>query len=71
MVKIRSLTRQDLPTCAAILQRVYNNELWQANWSSGAALEYLTDFFEMKKFVGCAAEENGQVIGALFAHEKV
>lgn len=68
---IRSLTREDLPACAAILQRVYNNELWQARWSHGTALEYLTDFFDMKKFVGYAAEENGQVIGALFAHEKV
>ena len=69
--RIRSLIREDLPACAAILQRVYNNELWQARWSHGTALEYLTDFFDMKKFVGYAAEENGQVIGALFAHEKV
>lgn len=69
--RIRTLTREDLPACATILQRVYNNELWQAHWSHETAQEYLTDFFDGKKFVGYAAEENGQVIGALFAHEKV
>lgn len=68
---IRKLTKNDLPACAAILQSVYNNDLWQAHWDRDTATEYLTDIWERKKFVGYAAEDGGQVIGALFACEKV
>lgn len=35
------------------------------------AQQYLTDFFQHKKFVGYVFEDEGQIIGALFAHEKV
>lgn len=68
---IRKLEKQDLPACACILQSVYNNGLWQCRWQQETAEAYLGDFFDMKKFVGYAAEEDGQLLGALFAHEKV
>lgn len=68
---IRPLAAADLPACADILMSVYNNELWQCRWTKETAIEYLSDFFAAKKFVGYAAEEEGQLIGALFAHEKV
>jgi aminoglycoside 6'-N-acetyltransferase I len=50
---------------------VYNNELWQCRWDAKTAEEYLTDFYDHKKFVGYVIEEEGRIIGALFAHEKV
>lgn len=68
---IRSMEKSDLPACADILCSVYNNELWQGRWTQAVALEYLTDFFTMRKFVGCVAEEDGRLVGAIFAHEKV
>ena len=50
---------------------VYNNELWQCIWTKQTAAEYLTDFFEMKKFVGYVLEEGNEIMGGIFAHEKV
>ena len=68
---IRTLKKEDIPACAELLRSVYNNELWQCRWSRETAIEYLTDFFEMKKFLGYVIEENDEILGALFAHEKV
>ena len=68
---IRKMERTDIAACADILCSVYNNELWQCRWSKEAATEYLTDFFDMKKFVGYVAEDGQKIIGGIFAHEKV
>ena len=68
---IREMKREDIPVCAELLRSVYNNELWQCRWSHDTAVEYLTDFFEMKKFIGYVLEENKEIVGAVFAHEKV
>ena len=68
---IRKLTQSDIPVCAEILCSVYNNEMWQCRWEKETAVEYLTDFFEMKKFVGYVLEEEDTILGGIFAHEKV
>lgn len=68
---IREIRRYDTPACADILCSVYNNDLWQNRWERAAAIEYLTDFFCMAKFVGYVMVENGEILGALFAREKV
>ena len=68
---IRKLTKDDIPACAEILCNVYNNEMWQCRWEKETAIEYLTDFYDMKKFVGYVLEEDGVVLGGIFAHEKV
>ena len=70
-MQIRPMMQADIPACADILCRVYNNALWQCQWEKPTAIEYLSDFFHMSKFVGYVAEEDGAVIGSLFAHEKV
>jgi len=68
---IRKLTKDDILACAEILCNVYNNEMWQCRWEKETAIEYLTDFYDMKKFVGYVLEEDGVVLGGIFAHEKV
>ena len=68
---IRKMHIDDLPACAQILQSVYNNELWQARWTQETAEAYLADIFDMKKFVGYVAEDQGELVGAIFAREKV
>lgn len=68
---IRPMESADLAACADILMSVYNNELWQCRWTADAALEYLSDFFTAKKFVGYVAVEDGRLTGAVFAREKV
>ena len=70
-MNVRVMKETDIPACADILCSVYNNELWQCRWSRETAIEYLTDFFRIQKFVGYVLELDGIVIGGIFAHEKV
>ena len=70
-IVIRKMERNDIAVCAEILCSVYNNELWQCRWTKEVATEYLTDFFDMKKFVGYVLEDGKEIVGGLFAHEKV
>lgn len=65
------MKRADIPFCADILCKVYNNELWQCRWTSETACAYLEDYFDEKKFVGFIIEEDNAVIGAMFTHEKI
>ena len=70
---VRKMERGDIASCADILCSVYNNEMWQCHWTEKTVTEYLTDFYEMKKFVGFVLEdrEENEIIGGVFAHEKV
>ena len=68
---IRDMIWTDIPACADILCSVYNNDLWECRWERAAAIEYLTDIFSMPKFIGYVIEENGEILGGLFAREKV
>lgn len=70
-MNIRRIERADIAACAGILCSVYNNEMWQCRWSTETATEYLTDFCNMQKFVGYVIETEGEICGAIFAHEKV
>ena len=68
---IRRMKREDITACAEILCSVYNNEMWQCRWDMQTGIEYLTDYFDAKKFVGFVIKEDEKIIGAMFAHEKV
>jgi len=68
---IREIRRADIPACADILCSVYNNDLWQCRWEQDAAIEYLTDLFGAPKFLGFVMVENGEILGGLFAREKM
>lgn len=68
---VRKMKRADIPFCADILCKVYNNELWQCRWTAETACAYLEDYFDEKKFVGFVIEEDNVVIGAMFTHEKI
>lgn len=70
-MNVREMKANDIEKCAEILCAVYNNELWMCRWDKKTAVEYLTDFFEYRKFVGYVAEEDGELLGGIFAHEKV
>ena len=68
---IRQLQKDDISACADILCAVYNNDMWQCHWTAETGMAYLEDYFEVKKFVGFIIEENNEIIGAMFAHEKI
>ena len=68
---IREIKKEDIVACANILCNVYNNELWRCRWTTEVAADYLTDYFNMEKFVGYVLEEDGEILGGIFAHEKI
>ncbi len=68
---IREIKKEDIVACANILCSVYNNELWRCRWTTEVADDYLTDYFNMEKFVGYVLEEDGEILGGIFAHEKI
>lgn len=68
---IRKMNESDMPRCAEILCEAYNNEMWQCRWTAQTATAYLMDYFRAEKFVSFVLEEDGDIIGALFAHEKI
>jgi len=68
---IREKRRSDIPACADILCSVYINDLWQNRWEQATAMEYLSDIFNMPKFLGYVVEEDGAILGGLLAREKV
>ena len=53
---IKGLNMDDISACADILCAVYNNELWMCRWDKKTAMDYLQDFYDHKKFVGCIKE---------------
>lgn len=71
MMTIRAYRQEDLGSCAEILMAVYNNPLWQCRWEKETAKTYLQDYADAAKFIGYVAEDGQQVIGAIFAHEKI
>lgn len=68
---VRELKPADISACADILCSVYNNELWRNRWERAVAIDYLTDICRMPKFVGYIIEENAEILGGIFAREKV
>lgn len=49
---IRKIERGDIPACAEILCRVYNNEMWQCRWEQDTACAYLTVFLKQRSLSG-------------------
>ena len=70
-MQIRTMQPGDIPACAEILCSVYNNEVWQCRWAQDTAAAYLTDITRMPRFLGYVAEEEGAVLGAIFARENI
>lgn len=68
---IRKMERGDLLPCGEIYARAFPQEHWGIDWTQENAAAYLQDFFEQKKFVGYVYEEEGQVLGCVFALRRI
>ena len=56
---IRKMKKEDLHSCGEIYAKAFPIEYWGIDWNPDNASEYLSDYFEQKKFVGyaiCVAE---------------
>lgn len=68
---IRQMESEDLTQCGAIYAKAFPMEHWGIDWTNENATEYLSDFFEQKKFIGYVYEENNEIIGCIFALCKI
>lgn len=68
---IRRMKKEDLKQCGEIYAKAFPMEYWGIDWNPDNACEYLTDFFEQRKFVGYVYEEEDTIIGCLFALCKI
>lgn len=68
---IREMKIEDLPQCGEIYAKAFPMEYWGIDWNPENAREYLTDFFEQKKFVGYVYEEKDSIIGCIFSQWKI
>ena len=71
MSVIRMMNRDDLLQCGEIYAKAFPMEHWGIDWTADNAREYLTDYFEQKKFVGYVYEEDDEIIGCIFALCKI
>lgn len=67
---IRDFEKGDLDFCVQLLIETYNCEPWNNCWTTETATRYLSEFISSKDFIGFIAEENQEIIGAMFAHRK-
>ena len=68
---IRKMKKEDLQKCGEIYAKAFPMEHWGIDWTADNAREYLTDYFEQKKFVGYVYEEDDVIIGCIFALCKI
>lgn len=68
---VKQYQESDLSSCAEIMLKVYNNELWQCRWTFDTAKDYLQDYVDCKKFIGYTLWVDEEMKGAIFCHEKI
>lgn len=68
---IRKMEKEDLKRCGEIYARAFPEEHWGIDWTTDNAAEYLSDYYEQKKFIGYVYEEEDTVIGCIFALCKI
>ena len=65
------MKEEDLQQCGVIYAKAFPIEYWGIDWNLDNAKEYLLDYYEQKRFVGYVYEEDGMVIGCIFALCKI
>ncbi len=69
-MEIRELTKNDIDSCVDIFMSSYNTKPWNYKWNAEKAQAYLTEYLEVKRFVGFVAIDNGKIVAALLGHLK-
>lgn len=68
---IRKMKKEDLQKCGELYAKAFPIEHWGIDWNPDNASEYLSDYYEQKKFVGYVYEEDDVIIGCIFALCKI
>jgi aminoglycoside 6'-N-acetyltransferase I len=69
-MKIIPLTNNDIDQCAKLYIKAYNRPPWNYSWDFDKAIDYLSEYFERKRFVGFVLLEDDQIVGAMLGHSK-
>ena len=67
---IRLVTTENLEEYVLAFIKAYNCPPWNYNWTREKAAQYLLEYMSCKQFVGFALYDDGEVVGAAFAHTK-
>jgi N-acetylglutamate synthase-like GNAT family acetyltransferase len=67
---ISPVTTENLDECVYAFLKAYNCPPWNYQWTTEKAKQYLLEYMSCKQFAGFALYDDGQVIGAAFAHAK-
>lgn len=68
--EVDALTSEDVPGCATLLMKVYNEHPWNFRWTEEAARRYILELFENERFVGYKLRAGDVIVGAVLCHEK-
>lgn len=69
-MEIQPITQSDIPDCARLLMQSYNQPPWRYHWEQGKAEKYLSEYADVRQFVGFSLFDGQERTGALFAHTK-
>lgn len=69
-MKILPISPANIATCLPVFIQSYNCAPWNAQWTTEKARQYLTEYADNPHFVGFILEDEGEVVGAAFAHKK-
>jgi aminoglycoside 6'-N-acetyltransferase I len=65
---IRLVKQADLPACARLYVRAFNEEPWNDHWTVPAAHQRLMDIFNTPRFYGLVCIQDGEILAALFGN---
>jgi aminoglycoside 6'-N-acetyltransferase I len=67
---IYPVTTANIDDCIGIFTRAYNAPPWNYNWTPEKAKQYLSEYMGNPYFAGFILYDDGEAIGAVFAHKK-
>ena len=68
---VRRFKKSDLKNCVNLLIDVYYDDPWNHKWTIETGTRYLDEISDLQRFVGFVFEEEGEILGAVFANEQV
>lgn len=68
---VKRFKKSDLKNCVNLLIDVYYGDPWNHKWNEETGTRYLDEISDLQRFVGFVFEEDGEILGAVFANEQV
>jgi aminoglycoside 6'-N-acetyltransferase I len=69
-MEILPITAHNLDHCLGIFIKAYNTPPWNYHWTADKAAQYLAEYAANPHFAGFILYDDGEAVGAVFAHQK-